>query len=69
MSPTILRLTLSQYKRVRKSSTEPLDDEKRGFLASLLQVVLQKLKWDDEADPEEMDEDDKVAFEDLRKVS
>ncbi|EKM58374.1 uncharacterized protein PHACADRAFT_117257 [Phanerochaete carnosa HHB-10118-sp] len=62
-----LQAILGSYKRLRKSTTEPLDDAKRGFLASLLQVVLQKLKWDVEADPEDMDEDDKIAFEDLRK--
>lgn len=31
-------------------------------------MVLQKLKWDEESDPEDMDEDDNSAFEDLRKV-
>ena len=57
-----------QYKRQRKSSTEPLDASKRTFLSSLLSVILEKLKWDEESDPEEMDEDDKAAFEELRKV-
>ena len=38
------------------------------MLSSLLTVILEKLKWDEEADPEDMDEDDKAAFEDLRKV-
>ncbi|KAL4252303.1 Exportin-T [Abortiporus biennis] len=63
----LLQSVLGSYKRIRKSSSEPLDDSKRGFLASLLRVILEKLKWDEEADPEDMDEDDKVAFEDLRK--
>ncbi len=57
-----------QYKRQRKSSTEPLELSKRSFLSSLLTVVLEKLKWDEEADPEDMDEDDKADFEELRKV-
>jgi exportin-T len=26
------------------------------------------MKWDEEADPEDIDEDDKAAFEGLRKV-
>jgi exportin-T len=49
-------------------STEPIDASKRSFLASLLEVILEKLKWDPETDPDELDEDDKVAFEGLRKV-
>ena len=61
-------MTSIQYKRTRKMSSEPLEEAKRAFLASLLQVVLQKLKWDEESDPEDMDDDDKLAFEDLRKV-
>lgn len=35
---------------------------------SLLQVILEKFKWDKDDDPDDMDEDDKAAFEDLRKV-
>ncbi|CDO78180.1 hypothetical protein BN946_scf184797.g6 [Trametes cinnabarina] len=53
--------------RQRKSSSEPLDPTKRSFLSSLLGVILEKLKWDEESDPEDMDEDDKAAFEELRK--
>ncbi len=59
---------LLQYKRQRKSSTDPLEPSKRSFLSSLLTVILEKLKWDEESDPEDMDEDDKAAFEGLRKV-
>lgn len=61
-------LTRPQYKRFRKSSSEPLDDRKRSFITSLLGVILNKLKWEEDADPEDMDEDDKAAFEELRKV-
>ena len=69
-NPRYLHTQLSpQYKRQRKSSSEPLDDTKRSFLNTLLTVILQKLKWDEEADPEDIDEDDRAAFEDLRKVS
>ena len=39
-----------------------------SFLASLVEVILEKMKWDEEADPDDVDEDDKVAFEGLRKV-
>ncbi|THH00220.1 hypothetical protein EW026_g2257 [Hermanssonia centrifuga] len=62
-----LQAVLGSYKKARKSSSEPLDESRRSFLISLLTVILQKLKWDEEADPEDMDDDDKVAFEDLRK--
>jgi exportin-T len=47
---------------------EPLDDSKRTFLVSLLEVILQKMKWDEASDPADIDEDDKAAFEGLRKV-
>jgi hypothetical protein len=49
-------------------STDPIDDEKRSFLASLLQVLIDKLKWDPGDDPDELDDDDKAAFDGLRKV-
>jgi exportin-T len=57
-----------QYKKARKTSTEPITPARRAFLTSLLEVLLQKLKWQEEDDPDDMDEDDKVAFEDMRKV-
>ncbi|KAH9903044.1 ARM repeat-containing protein [Cubamyces lactineus] len=63
----LLQTVLLTYKRQRKSSSEPLDPAKRTFLSSLLTVILEKLKWDEESDPEDMDEDDKAAFEELRK--
>ncbi|KAH9838251.1 armadillo-type protein [Rhodofomes roseus] len=62
-----LQNVLSNYKRGRKTSSEPLEESKRTFLTSLLRVVLQKLKWEEDSDPDDMDEDDKAAFEDLRK--
>jgi exportin-T len=49
-------------------STDPIDDEKRSFLASLLQVLIDKLKWDPTDDPDDLDDDDKAAFDGLRKV-
>ena len=58
-----------QYKRLRKVSSGPLDESKRSFLVSLLRVILEKMKWEKDDDPDDMDEDDKAAFEDLRKVS
>ncbi|OBZ72293.1 Exportin-T [Grifola frondosa] len=63
----LLQTILSSYKRVRKSSSEPLDGAKRSFLTSLLSVILEKLKWEEDSDPEDMDDDDKAAFEELRK--
>jgi exportin-T len=50
-------------------STDPLEESKRSFLVSLLQVIMQKMKWDDEEDPDDLDEDDYTAFETLRKVA
>ncbi|CAL1716704.1 unnamed protein product [Somion occarium] len=57
----------NQYKRMRKTSSEPLDEQKRSFLTSLLRVILEKLKWEEDADPEDMDEEEKAEFDELRK--
>lgn len=43
--------------------------EKRQFLSSLLEVSLQKMKWDSETDADELDEDDRGDFDQMRKVS
>lgn len=48
-------------------STEPIDDQKRAFLTRLLQVILQKMKWDEEAEPDDLDDDDNAEFEKMRK--
>ncbi|KAJ7170663.1 armadillo-type protein [Mycena crocata] len=63
----LLQTILGSYKRSRKLSSEPLDDSKRSFLTSLLQVILVKLKWEEETDLEDPDEDDIAEFEGLRK--
>jgi hypothetical protein len=47
---------------------EAIDTTKRSFLQSLLEVILEKLRWDEDTDPDEEDEDDRAAFESLRKV-
>lgn len=49
-------------------SSDPIDDSKRSFLVSLLKITLEKMKWEEEADPTDIDEDDKAAFDGLRKV-
>lgn len=49
-------------------SSDSLDDTTRSFLSSLLDVILQKMRWDKDEDPADMDEDDTVAFEGLRRV-
>ncbi|KIJ50979.1 hypothetical protein M422DRAFT_27087 [Sphaerobolus stellatus SS14] len=56
------------YKRIKKNNTnEPIDPEKRAFLKQLLDTILEKMKWDSEDDPEDMDEDDFAAFDGMRK--
>ncbi|KAJ7637739.1 armadillo-type protein [Mycena polygramma] len=62
----LLQVTLSSYKRILRTSTG-LDDNKQSFLTSLLQVILTKMKWDEEIDLEDPDEDDNAEFENLRK--
>lgn len=57
-----------QYKRSRKISSDPVDPSKRSFLSSLLQVTLSKMKWDEDSDPDDLDEDDNAEFDKMRKV-
>ena len=58
-----------QLKKIKRSSPQDITDETRAFLSSTLSALLQKLKWDeDESDLDDMDEDDRQAFETLRKV-
>ncbi|KAJ7475824.1 armadillo-type protein [Mycena latifolia] len=63
----LLQVILTGYKRSRKMSPKAIDDSKRSFLTSLLQVILAKMKWDEETDLEDPDEDDNAEFEALRK--
>ncbi|KAJ3517935.1 hypothetical protein NLJ89_g183 [Agrocybe chaxingu] len=65
----LLQTILSAYKRARKISTEPLDQSKRAFLISLLEVILVKMKWDADSDPDDADEDDIAEFEKMRKAN
>jgi exportin-T len=37
-------------------------------LANLLEVILLKMKWDGEAEPDDVDDDDNAEFEKMRKV-
>lgn len=50
-------------------STDTIDNEKRAFLASLLETIMAKMIWDEDTDFDDLDEDDREAFEGLRKVS
>ncbi|KIY72334.1 ARM repeat-containing protein [Cylindrobasidium torrendii FP15055 ss-10] len=63
----LLQVILTTYKRQRKVSTESIEPEKRTFLASLLEVILAKMKWDPDTDYDDLDEEDAAEFEKLRK--
>ncbi|KAF8656825.1 hypothetical protein AX16_002373 [Volvariella volvacea WC 439] len=62
----LLQHVLAGYKRQRKTGT-PISTEMRTFLTSLLEVILVKMKWDEEADPEDAEDDDNAEFDKLRK--
>lgn len=49
-------------------TSEPIEDSKRTFLVSLLNVILEKMKWEEDTDMDDPDDDDVAAFEGLRKV-
>ncbi|KAI0313753.1 ARM repeat-containing protein, partial [Amylostereum chailletii] len=63
----MLQNVLANYKRSRKLSTDPLPDDKKSFLISLLGVILRKMKWEEDADMDDLDDDERSAFEVLRK--
>ncbi|PPQ69074.1 hypothetical protein CVT26_003549 [Gymnopilus dilepis] len=65
----LLQLILTGYKRARKLSAGPLEESKRSFLASLLQVILTKMKWDEKPEPDDADEDDMAEFDKMRKAN
>lgn len=50
-------------------STDMIDNDKRAFLASLLETIMAKMIWDEDTDFDDLDDDDREAFESLRKVS
>ncbi|KAF8589812.1 ARM repeat-containing protein [Ramaria rubella] len=65
--PLLTSLFLA-YKRYKKANPEePISPEKRAFLNQTLETILEKMKWDEEDDPDDMDEDDLAAFDLLRK--
>jgi len=57
-----------QYKRAKKNNPEPVSQERRAFLKQTLDTILEKMKWDEDDDPGDMDDDDLAAFDLLRKV-
>lgn len=58
-----------QYKRAKKAGPHThMTTEKRQFLSSLLEVALQKMKWDADTDADDLDEDERAAFDGMRKV-
>lgn len=42
--------------------------EKLTFLTSFLKVVIEKLKWDPDTPPDDLEQDERAAFESMRKV-
>ncbi|CEL55488.1 Exportin-T OS=Laccaria bicolor (strain S238N-H82 / ATCC MYA-4686) GN=LOS1 PE=3 SV=1 [Rhizoctonia solani AG-1 IB] len=55
------------YKRAKKNTPQThLTPSKRTFLMQTLEILLQKMRWNPEDDPEELDDEDRVAFETLR---
>jgi exportin-T len=42
--------------------------EKRAFLETTLGILIDKLKWDEDDEPDDMDQDDQMMFENMRKV-
>ncbi|KAG8733054.1 pre-tRNA nuclear export protein [Ceratobasidium sp. 423] len=55
------------YKRAKKNTPQThLTPTKRAFLMQTLEILLQKMRWNPEDDPDELDDDDRMAFETLR---
>ncbi|EJD48923.1 ARM repeat-containing protein [Auricularia subglabra TFB-10046 SS5] len=63
-----LTTLLSSQKKSQNRLPSVSQDSLRQFWTSLLGVILKKMRWDADAEPQEdMDEDDLQAFETLRK--
>ena len=45
-----------------------MTSEKLAFLTSFLKVVIEKLKWDPDTSPDDLEQDERAAFESMRKV-
>ncbi|XP_006459374.1 hypothetical protein AGABI2DRAFT_201553 [Agaricus bisporus var. bisporus H97] len=61
---------LQVYKRERRamgSPTDLLSDDRLDFLIDLLKVILAKLRWEEDSDPDDSDDDDAVEFHKMRK--
>lgn len=49
------------------SPTDLLSDDRLDFLIDLLKVILAKLRWEEDSDPDDSDDDDAVEFHKMRK--
>ncbi|KAH8118024.1 ARM repeat-containing protein [Phellopilus nigrolimitatus] len=63
----LLQSILGTLKKMKRSSPQEITNETRDFISSTITALLQKMKWDEDSDLDDMDEDDKHAFESLRK--
>jgi exportin-T len=58
-----------QYKKAKQVSPQThMTPERQQFLQTTLGILIDKLKWDEDEDPDEMDSDDLMMFENMRKV-
>ncbi|KZV87175.1 ARM repeat-containing protein [Exidia glandulosa HHB12029] len=64
---TLMTTLLSSQKKTQNRLPSVTQEALRQFWTSALTVILQKMRWDADADPSDMDEDDTQAFEVLRK--
>jgi exportin-T len=66
---TSLVLIHLKYKKSKQVSPQThITPEKRQFLQTTLGILIDKLKWDEDEDPDEMDPDDLMMFDNMRKV-
>jgi len=60
---------LVQYKKAKQASPQThMTTEKHAFLTSFLKVVIEKLRWDPDTSPDDLEQDERAAFESMRKV-
>lgn len=58
-----------QFKKAKRTNPDEPSEKNRTFLSSVLSALLLKMKWDEDIDFSDFDEEDKQAFDSLRKVS
>lgn len=69
-SARVVNSIILQYKRAKQASPQThMTGDKRAFLETTLRILIDKLEWDEDDEPDDMDQDEQMVFENMRKVT